>query len=298
MLAVPTVDGSHHSWPGDFPDPDVVWTGSDYVAVSTASAGVNIPVLRSADLGGWRRHPDALPSLPAWSEPGRTWAPALRRNGAAWLLYYTTRERASGQQVISVALGTAASGPFADASAGPLIAQRERGGSIDPSPYSGYDGSAYLCWKSDDNARGMPSTLWSARLSDDGLHVLGDAVPLLRQDRRWQHPTVEAPSMLPMGDGRYLLLYSAGAWSRESYAMGYAVCDSAQGPCRNVSRRRPWLAGGDVLAGPGGAGAFRDRNGAWRLALHAWSPGLVGYPQGARSLWIVALPPLAERPPG
>ena len=43
------------------------------------------------------------------------------------------------------------------------------------------------------------------------------------------------------------------------------------------------------MAGPGGASAFTDRNGQWRLALHAWTPGAVGYPRGARSLWILPL---------
>ena len=289
VLPTPELRTFRHAWPGDFPDPDVVWTGNDYVALSTASAGVNIPAMMSPDLRNWTKLPDALPVLPSWSKPGHTWAPAVQRWGACWLLYYATRERASGRQCISVAVATSAAGPFTDASTGPIISQRELGGAIDPSPYRGADGSAYLVWKSDDNALGRPSTLWSARLNSDGTSLAGEPVALLTQDRRWQFPTLEAPSMVPLGDGRFVLFYSAGSWAHNSYAIGYAVCDGPQQAGHNVSRRGAWLGRSRLLAGPGGSSCFRDRYGQWRIALHAWAPGRVGYPQGARSLWTVPL---------
>ena len=103
--------------------------------------------------------------------------------------------------------------------------------------------------------------------------------------------------MVPLGADRFLLLYSAGSWAGDRYAMGYALCEGPQGPCRNASRRRPWLERGPLLAGPGGAGAFTDRDGRWRLAFHAWAPDAVGYPRGARSLWIVPLDPATAGPP-
>jgi arabinan endo-1,5-alpha-L-arabinosidase len=62
---------------GDFPDPFVLAaTGSRYVAYGTQTGDINVQVMESSDLRRWEHRGDALPELPAWAEPGRTWAPA------------------------------------------------------------------------------------------------------------------------------------------------------------------------------------------------------------------------------
>ncbi len=55
-------------------------------------------------------------------------------------MYYTVREAASQQQCISRAVAAAPAGPFLDDSSGPLVCQRDLGGSIDPSPFVDDDG--------------------------------------------------------------------------------------------------------------------------------------------------------------
>lgn len=276
-------------WAADFPDPDVVWTGTGYVALSTASQGHNMPALTSPDLVHWKRTSDALPRLPAWSAPGRSWAPALWRRGREWVLYYATRDRVTNQQCLSVATATRAQGPYLDRTTKPWLCQHRLGGSIDPSPYLDGAGRAYLIWKSDGNAVHQRSTLWSQRLTPDGLRRLGSAVPMLREDAAWQSPTLEGPSVVSLAGGRFLLLYSAGRWSSAHYAIGYADCAGPAGPCHDVDTRAPWQATTKSRSGPGGASAFQDAHGHWYLAFHAWSPGRVGYPRGARSLWIQPL---------
>ena len=285
------------AYAGDFPDPSVLVTSSGYYAYATNSGGDNVQVRRSTDDGRtWRRHPDALPRLPRWAAPGLTWAPSVERRGDRYVMYYTARYRRAARQCISVATSTTPVGPFVDTSAKPLVCQLSRGGSIDPAPFRDADGVGYLLWKSDDNALGRRSVLWSQRLRDDGLGLLGAPVAVLRQDRPWEGYTMEGPTMVRVGKA-YYLFYSSGWYDSANYAIGYAVCTSPRGGCRKVTTAGPWLRSRSLAAGPGGQSVFRDRSGRWRIAYHAWDPRKVGYRAGGvRQLWIDQLTFAAGRP--
>jgi hypothetical protein len=60
------------------------------------------------------------------------------------------------------------------------------------------------------------------------------------------------------------------------------------GPCTKPIDR-PRHASTRRARGPGGASVFEDRDGRRWLALHAWLEGKVGYPDGARNLFVVPL---------
>jgi hypothetical protein len=64
----------------------------------------------------------------------------------------------------------------------------------------------------------VPARVWTQRLSADGLALIGSPVPILTQDRDWERPTMEAPSMVRDGSRRYLF-YSAGTWHDSTYAV-------------------------------------------------------------------------------
>jgi hypothetical protein len=193
-------------------------------------------------------------------------------------------DAAYGRQCLSVATAATPAGPFTDTSAGPLVCQLSHGGSIDPDAYVAADGTAYLVWKSDDNALGRPTSLWSARLSSTGRSLLGSPTRLLTQDAAWQAPAMEGPSMTTAG-GRTYLFYGAGSWDSSSAAIGYAVCSGPLGPCTDASTGGPWLATHGAAVGPSGPSVLTDASGT-RLAYHAWT-GAVGYAAGGvRSLWI------------
>ena len=264
---------------GDFPDPFVLPVGPRYFAYATQTGALNIQVMASADLAAWEHLGDALPVLPSWARPGRTWAPSALRRDGIYVLYYTVRDRRSDRQCISLAVADAPQGPFHDISAGPLIVQVDRGGSIDPSPFVDEGGTAYLLWKSDDNAIGRPSSIWGSALSPDGLALSGEPVELLRIDRKWERPLIEAPAMVRRGD-RYYLFYSGNRWESTGYGIGYAISRTASGPFRKVTRSRPWLGTGAAVAGPGGQEFFTDRGGGIWMAFHGWAPGVVGYAAG------------------
>jgi len=88
--------------------------------------------------------------------------------------------------------------------------------------------------------------------------------------------------------GRLYLFYSGNAYATARYATGYALCKTAVGPCRRPVRR-PVLASGRGIAGPGGADAFVGRAGRLRLMYASWDTGKVQRRNGTRRLHVATL---------
>jgi putative cell wall-binding protein len=269
----------------DAPDPFVLRVGATYYAYTTNTVAGNVPVLRSTDLASWAAVGDALPELPAWAGPGRTWSPSVLATAPdRYVLYYTALNAAAGHQCIGVATATRPEGPFVDSSGGPLVCQLDRAGSIDPSPFRDAAGAPWLTWKSESHVAGAPALVWSQQLGQDGTRLVGRGIPILDATQQWEQGIVEAPSMLSVL-GHYFLFYSGNRWDTADYAQSYAVCDGPQGPCRKP-RTLALMSRNDTLGvgGPGGGEVFADETGAWWLAYHAWTLPAVGYPGGARTM--------------
>jgi beta-xylosidase len=288
---------------GDFADPFVLRAGSGYYAFASGARGSHLQLAKSPDLSRWTMAGDPLPKLPAWAAPteGLTWAPAVLARGTSFVLYFTTRDAESGFQCISRATAARPEGPYIDGSTRAMICQvgGRRGastavggaqaaaaagalcGSIDPSPFVDADGTAYLLWKSDENASACRTAprLWSQRLSPDGLELLGAPSALLARDRAWEGDIVEAPSMIKRGNA-YYLFYSANWYDSSAYAIGYAVCSSPTSSCRKMTGAAPFLASAGALLGPGGQELFTDAAGALWMAYHAWTAPHAGYQAG------------------
>ncbi len=281
------------AYPGDFPDPFVLVAGGVTYAYSTNVAGVNVPVMTSTDLSTWTPTTEALPRLPAWASPGRTWAPTVMPKGPGYVMYYTVTQTSTQRQCVSVATAAVPTGPFRDSSSGPLVCQLLLGGSIDPYVFRAPSGSWYLLWKSDDNALGRRTSLWGRALASTGVGFApgSSAVRLLSQTAAWQAPAMEGPAMVRSG-GTYCLFYGAGSWSSASAAIGYATCSGPLGPCTDRSRSQPWFAtaaSGAPPVGPQGPTVFTALDGSTRLGFAAWN-GVVGYANGGvRAFWIDGL---------
>jgi hypothetical protein len=269
-------------YPFDFPDPDVIAVGQTYFGYATNSVGGSIQIIESNDLAHWAAVGDALASLPPWAAPNATWAPAVTQFGKKFLLFYTAKVAATGEECISVATSHQPEGPFVDHSNAPMECQMALGGSIDPSPFVDTDGTPYLEWKSEGPGK---SGLWSQQLNPDGTGFAFASRPYetLVPDYSWQHGTVEAPDLVVAG-GRYFLFYSGSNWNSASYAVGVAICAGPVGPCVDTSQT-PILASGDGVAGPGGESVFADGSGSYWIAFHAWVPGAVGFPN-SRCLYL------------
>ncbi len=279
----------------DAPDPHTIRVGHRFYTYTTNTAApwgglLHVPVLRSRNLGGWTLLGDAFPNLPAWAEPGRTWAPTVVADGAGFVLFYAATDRASGLQCIGKARASSPAGPFRDTRRGPVQCMVGRGGSIDPYVFTDRDGSRYLFWKNDGNCCGLPVSLWSQPLRDDE-RLVGRPHKVLTYDQEWERPLIENPAMVrsPRRGGPYRLFYAANWYDSASYATGYAACTTPIGPCRKITTAGPWHDTTDYAYGPGGAAFFTDEGGRNWMVHHGWArpPGSVGYAQGGRrSLYV------------
>jgi beta-xylosidase len=277
---------------GDFPDPYVVAIGGTYYAYSTGSGFTTAQVMSSPDLVDWTMLGDAMgpPTDPVSSSTGpdgnkwavtsfNTWAPAVvAETDGTFTMYYAALDRASQKHCIGRATSTKPEGPFVDTSNAALICTPDRGGSIDPEPFTDTAGNRYLLWKSEGIAGSEPTRLWIVKLNANGsLAESPTAHELLSTAAgSWEEPITESPSMMPDPSGAgYLLFYSGSSWETAGYAVGVARCAVITGPCTRIYST-PVLASRGNMVGPGGEHVFRDLSGNWQVAFASWT-GSAGY---------------------
>jgi beta-xylosidase len=267
----------------NFPDPGVLKAGATWYAYGTNGPGGTVPLLSSPDLVHWSERGDAMPQVGAWATSGSTWAPEVLAVGRTYVLYYVARATAPGKQCIGVAESTAPAGPFTDRRSAPLVCEAAEGGSIDPNPFRDADGSLWLYWKNDGNCCGQPVHLYGRRLAADGLSFRGARSTLLTNTKPWQGNLVEAPEMVRHGTD-HVLFYSANGFDTDRYAVGYALCRSAAGPCTDGPG--PILRSNDAAAGPGHCYVVTDAAGQDWMLYHAWNPDQIGSTDPGRQLWL------------
>jgi arabinan endo-1,5-alpha-L-arabinosidase len=256
----------------DFPDPDVLQTGDGYYAYATNGAGFNVQTARSDDLGSWDvLAADALPQLPAWALPGKTWAPDVSEFAPGqFVMYFTAANKSPQAQCIGAATSGSAEGPFVAAETGAIVCPGDEGGAIDASTFVDDDGTRYLVWKNDGNCCGLDTWLQIAPLSADGLALAGETTKLLVQTEDWEGDLIEAPTLVKR-DGVYVLLYSANDYGGDSYATGYATAPSVVGPYTKADGPLLSTRSSDGrYLGPGGQDVVTAPDGSDRLVFHSW----------------------------
>ncbi len=279
----------------NFPDPAVIEVDGAFYSFATNSNHRNIPVARSYDLIDWSLLADALPELAPWVQPlpNMVWAPEVIQIGEGFRMYYVAHDRASGRQCIGAASSPFPEGPFRDGSTQPLVCPAGFERAIDPSPYQ--DGSRLYLYFSG-VCCGQPNGIYAQRLSSDGLATSGGPTLVIQVDAGWEGTVVEAPTMLKYS-GKYYLFYSGNDYRNETYAVGYAVCKSALGPCAKA-KENPLLATGSTSSraiGPGHQSIIKVGQDYWML-YHGWS-GVVGDRGGGRrALWLQPLTWRAGKP--
>jgi arabinan endo-1,5-alpha-L-arabinosidase len=255
----------------DFPDPDVLEVDGTYYAYATNGQSRNVQVATSTDLESWEvLSEDALPDLPEWVIPGKTWAPEVTQVGSSYVMYPTTTNFQPTFQCIAVATADAPEGPFEVVGDEMLVCPDEEGGAIDASTFLDEDGTLYLLWKNDGNCCGKDTWLYIAPLSEDGLTLAGEQTRLLKQDQPWEGNLVEAPTLVER-DGTYVLMYSANDYGSDKYAIGYATADSPTGPFTKAEE--PLLTtdkSEGQFVGPGGQDVVTAPDGSDRLVFHSW----------------------------
>lgn len=274
----------------NFADPFILQVGDTFYAYATNSASKNISLARSSDLVKWKILPDAMPGLPKWAKltGGFVWAPEVIQVGEKFIMYYTARDKETDKQCVGVAISDGPEGKFKDANAAPLVCQADQGGTIDASPFRDQDGKLYLYYKNDGNCCNLTTYLYVQELAPDGLSLLGESVQLVRNESIWEGRVVEAPTMF-RHDERYYLFYSANNYAGHEYAVGYAVCDSALGPCQDAPEN-PILKSDltdkeAMVIGPGHQALLEVGGQTW-IFYHAWEV-VSGSRRGERRLmWL------------
>ena len=169
-------------------------------------------------------------------------------------------------------------------------------GAIDPQVYVAGNGKPYLLWKTEGVVGREPTKFWVRRLSADGTAspTAAEQTELLRTALSWEGHVIENPTMIRV-NGLTYLFYSANEYVGSRYAIGYAVCAAAVGPCERPSSA-PADRHGRRRRGPRRAHAVPGQAGRLRLGYAAWTPGRVGYPRGQRRLHVATLGDRRRRP--
>ena len=281
----------------NFPDPAVVWDGSQYWAYATSTGGSLLPAMSSTDLETWTPRPayspnpynsdpyfsDAFPVPPKWSLGGTSrvdkaqWAPGVVRLGDSWVAY-TSWEVTPGRRCISAARASSPAGPFVDSSSAPLVCDPDPAGSIDPQPFVDTNGKPYLMWKATGVVGAQPTRIRAQALSANGLSFApgSTSVAILETELPWDGNSIENPSMVRYA-GSYWLIYSGNEWASGDYRMGQARCAGPLGPCQRTSDQ-PLFGNSASDLGPGGGALFVDADGRLRVAYHVWNAPFTNYP--------------------
>jgi Glycosyl hydrolases family 43 len=269
----------------NFADPTVLEVGGSYVAYATQSGQESVPTATSSDGVNWTAGPNAMPSVPSWATAGFTWGPSVAQDAAGqYVMFFAALDTATNLECIGRATAPSPSGPFVDAESVPDICQGSLGGSIDPDIFTDTDGQSSLIWKSNGNAAGQPTHLWSQPMDAD-LALTGTPTMLLSDDETWQHGVVEGPAMV-RANGAYYLFYSGGYFRTSDYGIGYAICAGPSGPC--TDQPGPILDSQPGEQGPGGPSFFTE-NGQLEMAFAAWANAVGIRNGGERAMYVAAV---------
>ena len=262
----------------DFPDPFLLAADGRIYAYATNSGGLRVQVSSSDDLAHWSTPTDALVRLPAWVNQQKpdVWAPEAMRVDSHYVLYFSARSSTlvrpdgAGRLCIGTAVSKQPDRDFIPHDT-PMICDEFAEGVIDVSPFRDGD-RLYVYYKNDGNCCGRPTRILARELDATGLRTVGEMKQLgVSNDQPWEGHVIEAPTMFKH-EGAYYLFYSANAYDKAAYAVGYARCDGPLGPCKDASTE-PLLKTPARIAGWFGPGhqsilQIEDRT---VMAYHAWN---------------------------
>jgi hypothetical protein len=269
-------------------DPAITWDPASraYRMYTSETWFAHTPEWQSANVTGpWRYVGDALPALPAWhGPPFSTWAPEVQDVDGIWTLWGSIADP-QGNLCLFRATASTAAGPFTiDPRRVPCDA--DINGDIDPSMVM-ISGRWWLLDKTNANAVGKPTTLYSQRIGPDGMPS-GPRFTLLTSDQPWEMGLIEAPSLVQSPTTRqWWLVFSAGGAdpSNPSYQIYTTPCNGPEGPCHIGSVVKLLSRNAQGMA-PGEESAFDAADGqAWI----AYNPGAFFAAPTNRPLALVKL---------
>ncbi|KAI2628427.1 glycoside hydrolase family 43 protein [Xylaria nigripes] len=265
----------------DFPDPSIIYGDGSWKAYATSSNNKRVPIATSSDAASWSlTSHDALPDPGPWVDPmdKSIWAPDVQINDAGTYVMYYTAHQNGGTHCIGAATSSTAVGPYKPQRQ-PIICDQANGGVIDA---SGYDDGVdrWIVWKVDGNNLGgattcqggipsgsyKPTPIKIQRMARDALTLLDSPSQILDNEGRSNDGVVEAPVLYKLGDGNFVLFYSAHCYSSDDYDIEYAFSNRINGAytnrgilLRTADNKGIWAPGGLDIDPNGHSVVFHGR---------------------------------------
>lgn len=259
----------------DVPDPTIIRDGQTYYAAATTNnrPGGVYPRFVSTDLVNWTPSGYIFDQRPSWAK-GDFWAPELFQHNGKTYCYYTARAKSDNISCIGVATADRPDGAFTDH--GPLV--RWTNEAIDSYVFED-GGQLYIIWK----AYGLqprPIELLAQRLTDDGLHLVGEPFTLLTDT---ENIGMEGACVFHRGDYYYILYAARDCCSPKSdYEVRVARSRAFAGPYEKYSGN-PILKGDGKYIQSCGHGTLVDTpDGRLYYLCHAFLTG--HYDQGRQAI--------------
>ncbi len=261
---------------GAYASPTIARKGNQLHGYVADFGGMHVPHIVS-DGDGWELKGDAIPKL-GKGAAARIWAPAVMQMGPKrWVLFYTALRAGSNQMCIWRAHAKSPNGPFVD-ERGPIIAPAGGKWAIDPYLFRDGKGDPYLLARIDEG-NGV-NTLKIRKLDEKGTDFArGSSWTQLAEINKgsWEEPVMENAGMVHLSskDGKqkkWILFYSGGAWSDNSYGIGYVDCGKTLHPANPVKKtpNRPWMSSKPGMFGPGTPTFYKDKDGTQLMSICAW----------------------------
>lgn len=220
----------------DVPDPTIIRDGDTFYAAGTSGNAAPVyPIFESTDLVNWTPVGHIFNDWPDWTL-GSFWAPELFQHNGKTYCYYTARKKSDRTSCVGVAVADSPTSKFTDY--GPLVEWTNE--AIDSYVFDD-DGQLYIIWKAY-GLESRPIELLAQRLSDDGIHLEGEAFSLLRDD---EGIGMEGQCVFKKG-GYYYLLYAVRdcCSPKSDYEVYVARAKSFAGPYEKYT-------GNPILKGDG-----------------------------------------------
>jgi len=272
----------------DGPDPDIVQdpeTGRVYVFTTTAHWRQVQMFERRPRVGWVPLNPDALAFVPSWATEGFFWAPhvtRLDRSPDPWSLFFTSYVRDTSKLCIGQARAAKITGPYVP-DPQPFFCEQGQVNALDPFVVRDGDGNRFFYWAI--YGPGVKNQIRSIRMHRDGSGLYGPRTVAMQASLPWEEGVVENPSVVWHPTVGWLMTYSGSYWDTPRYGFGFAVCQTAMGPCHQ--RIGPVVNGPSTgVPGPGGSSLawIAQPDGTARLTMvwHAWNSPNTSYAAGAR----------------
>ncbi|RGP77122.1 hypothetical protein FLONG3_4637 [Fusarium longipes] len=220
-------------------------------------------------LGDWHLHDeDALPDK-GWTTGQHTWAPDIRRIENGDYIVYLSPEIEEGRHCIGVARSKNATGPYKYDNRPLICGPDGYKGAIDASGFRDPDtGKNHLIYKLEGDASGPTggTPIMLQEVEGDGTTFVGDPVKIFDRIGEEDGVLVEAPNIVKLGNGKYVLFFSSHDFRDPKYNVKYAYADKLSGPYQRASE--PLIKAPDFgLNAPGGATSNVDGD---ILVFHGW----------------------------